>query len=175
MTLPVDGQTRARVLQLHEQGVGRNEIARIAGISTASVSKIVHEDGGSFDTTQTELATRNRMADLAQRRAIVSEKFLTRADGLLDDMERPFRAFAFGGKDNVYTEQILEEPSVEAKHTMIRAAATAMRTHTDLVKFDSDQGQARAESLLDALAAGIGAAAEILSGSTSEDAERQPE
>jgi len=168
VTLPVSGQTRARVLQLHEQGVGRNEIARITGISTASVSKIVKEEGGSFDTSQTELATQNRMADLAERRAIVSEKFLTRANSLLDDMEREFRAFAFGGKDNVYTEQILEEPSVEAKHTMIRAASTAMKAHTDLVKFDSDQGQARAESLLDALAAGIGAAAEILNGPAGE-------
>ena len=161
---PVQTHVRAKVLDLHAKGLGRNEIAKLTGIGAASVTRIVQADGGSFDRTKTEQAVKARQIDMASLRGQVAEKLLTRANELLDEMDDPFLAYSFGGRDNTYAEHQLERAPVEARHTMIRAAATAMRTHTDLVKFDSDQGQARAESLLDALAAGIEVAANILHG-----------
>ncbi len=170
---PVQAHVRAKVLDLHSKGLGRNEIAKLTGIGAASVTRIVQADGGSFDRSKTEQAVKARQVDMASLRGQVAQKLLTRANELLDEMDDPFLAFNFGGKDNTYEEHLLERAPVEARHTMIRAAATAMRTHTDLVKFDSDQGQARAESLLDAIAAGIGAAAEILHGAPAEESEAE--
>lgn len=169
---PVQAHVRAKVLDLHAKGLGRNEIAKLTGIGAASVTRIVQAEGGSFDRTKTEQAVKARQVDLAQLRGIVSEKLLTRANELLDEMDDSFLAFNFGGKDNTYEEHLLERAPVDARRTMIQAATTAVKTHTDLVKFDSDQGQARAESLLDAIAAGIGAAAEILHGAPVEGGEQ---
>ena len=166
---PVQAHVRAKVLDLHSKGLGRNEIAKLTGIGAASVTRIVQADGGSFDRSKTEQAVKARQVDMASLRGQVAQKLLTRANELLDDMDEPFLAFNFGGKDNTYAEHLLERAPVEARHTMIRAAATAMRTHTDLVKFDSDQGQGHAESLLDAIAEGITAAAEILHGDQTDD------
>lgn len=162
-----------QVLDLHAKGLGRNEIAKLTGIGAASVTRIVQAEGGSFDRTKTEQAVKARKIDMASLRGQVAEKFLIRSDELLDEMDDPFLAYNFGGKDNTYEEHLLERAPVEARHAMIRAAATAMRTHTDLVKFDSDQGQSRVESLLDALAAGIGAAAEILHGTAAEESDSE--
>ncbi len=157
MTLPVDGQTRARVLQLHEQGVGRNEIARITGISTASVSKIVHEDGGSFDTSQTELATQNRLADLAAIRADL-------ARGLLDDAVWMRERLRVPGQQLTGSGALvsLTRPDGRQVQAWMTALGIAVQRSVELTRFDSDKGQARAESLLDAIAQGISAAAEIL-------------
>jgi transcriptional regulator len=158
----VPDRLHARILDLHEKGVGRNDIARALGTSTATVSRAVRAAGREFTTTRTHKATEQRVADLADIRARVALKLIAKADQLLDEMDDEYLAYAFGGKDNEYNEHLLERAPVDAVHKMMQATSIAVQRNLELVRFDSDQGAAKAGNLIDALAAGIEAAAAVL-------------
>ncbi|WP_314412511.1 helix-turn-helix domain-containing protein [Streptomyces kroppenstedtii] len=67
-----DGPVHPRaemVVVLAQQGMGRNEISRRTGIPAVSVSRIAKANGITFDTTQTEVALRARVAQLKQAQA----------------------------------------------------------------------------------------------------------
>ncbi|MGC2997415.1 hypothetical protein ACPF8X_03160 [Streptomyces sp. G35A] len=77
---PIPEETRAEVLRLAREGVARNEIARLTGISTASVSRICQAEDNVFDRSRTAAATQARVADLRAAR-------IKSATGLLTDVE----------------------------------------------------------------------------------------
>jgi hypothetical protein len=91
----------ARVLELHEQGKGRNEISREVGIGLATVSRIVKQAGLSFDRSRVAAATEARTIDNRARRSELAGELLTKAQQMLAMMDGPFTAFAFGGRDNL--------------------------------------------------------------------------
>lgn len=161
-TDPVQAQLRARVLDLHEKGVGRNDIARLTGVSTASVSRIVKSFGGSFDPRATEVAVANRVADLKELRARVALRLMAKSDALLDDLERAHTAFSFGGKDNTYAEHVLLRPPADAVKNLMGAIGIAVQRSNELEKFDSDRGVGDAVSVLDSLSAALKVAADVL-------------
>ena len=66
---PITDAQKARVLELHTEGKGRNDIAKAVGISAGSVTKIVSQAGLSFDRAETAAATEARRQDLAKKRA----------------------------------------------------------------------------------------------------------
>lgn len=136
--VPVDAQLRARVIDLHAKGVGRNDIARLTGTSTSTVSRLVKESGASFDTTQTEVATRNRLADLAEMRSRLAVKLVAKAHDLVDDMDVEFLAYNFGGKDNTYEEHLLPKPPTASLRDLMQSATVAAKTSMEITKFDSD-------------------------------------
>lgn len=129
------------MLDLHAKGLGRNEIAKLTGIGAASVTRIVQAEGGSFDRTKTEQAVKARKIDTANYRSMVAEKLLIAADELLDKLHQPFTAYNIGGKDNVYTEHEMDGPSTPAIKDLVTSAASALKAHTELVKFDQDPNQ----------------------------------
>jgi hypothetical protein len=63
-TTPLDPETRRRLAGHIGVGVGRNEIARLFGVSPALVSKIARENGLAFENNNTAIATRARQIDL---------------------------------------------------------------------------------------------------------------
>ncbi|MEV5082852.1 hypothetical protein AB0K74_29865 [Streptomyces sp. NPDC056159] len=88
------------VVVLAQQGIGRNEISRRTGISTASVSRIAAAHGIEFDGSQTEVALKARIAELKQRQAGIAlglVEDITSARGLLR-MATTHRDFAFAAK-----------------------------------------------------------------------------
>lgn len=66
---PVSDEARRRVLDLHAQGVGRNDIARQTGLGAGTVTAIIQRAGLSFDRTATRAATKARQDDLADKRS----------------------------------------------------------------------------------------------------------
>lgn len=68
MPTPITDEDRRHVLDLHAQGVGRNDIVRRLGIAAGSVTKIVQDAGLSFDRAATRAATKARQDDLADKR-----------------------------------------------------------------------------------------------------------
>lgn len=72
----ISDEQRVQVLNLHASGAARNAIARVIGIGTGSVSRIVAAAGGNFDRTQTEQATRAKVADVRAQRAQASADLL---------------------------------------------------------------------------------------------------
>lgn len=88
------------VVVLAQQGIGRNEISRRTGISTASVSRIAAAHGIEFDGSQTEVALKARIAQLKQAQAGIAlglVEDITSARGLLR-MATTHRDFAFAAK-----------------------------------------------------------------------------
>ncbi|MEV0256981.1 helix-turn-helix domain-containing protein [Streptomyces sp. NPDC050732] len=69
----VTDEERAGIARLHGEGKGRNEIARMVGRAQRTVSIVCGEEGLVFDVTMTEEATRHRVAQLADRRAMLAE------------------------------------------------------------------------------------------------------
>jgi transposase-like protein len=132
---------RAAILEDLRGGKTRNRIARDRGVSPSSVSKIAGEEGISFDRAQTKSATEAATADARAVRAVTSRRFLDEANRLLDQMHQPHVAYNFGGKDNTYEEHEFPEPPVDAKRTLITAAAIAYDKHLAQERHDADDGQ----------------------------------
>lgn len=165
---PVTPELRARVAELHAQGLGRNAIARHpdVGVSAATVSKIAREAGLEFDRAATALMLRARQIDLAQARADLAASFAVRAQELLDSMDDPVVLGNFGGRDNTWNETLLDGPTIEQKRTLVAAAATAARAHTELARADLAAGStAQAAGMIGALADALHVAAETLAAS----------
>lgn len=141
----------AQLRALHAQGMTRNDIARQLGRAPATISTYAAAQGLSFDRSRIEAATEARKADFRARRAELSDQLLTRAAEFLRQMDEPHLTFKIGGRDNVYTEHILDRPPVEALRNLVLSAAIAIDKHAVLEKIDSDTGSDAAGSLLGAL------------------------
>jgi hypothetical protein len=135
---PVTEEERAEMRRLHAEGKGRNEIARLTGRSLRAVSLHCADMGLSFDPTATEAATRKRMADLAERRAILAEALTGDAERLTEQMWAPAKVFSFGGRDNEYNDHTVPEPPADAKKNLMAAAGMAIDRSLKLCPPESD-------------------------------------
>lgn len=154
---PLTDTERARILELHAQGMARNDIARETGRAAGTVTKIVTDAGGTFDRSATKAATEARQADLAERRSRLRTKFLTRAEECLDQMDQPHLVFNFGGKDNTYEERTLDRPPVKDIRDLMQAASIATTAEIRISQADVG-GDEAAKSLLVGLAHAFGLA-----------------
>lgn len=119
----------------------RNQIARDHGVSPGTVTNIARQGGmtGAFDRSGTKSATEAAVADAKAVRAATSRRFLDEANKMLDQLHEPHTAFSFGGRDNTYAEHAFPEPPVDAKRTLITAAAIAFDKHLAADKHDADE------------------------------------
>lgn len=89
MGRPIDDYDRERVLRLHSEGEGRNQIAHSIGRSAASVSKIARERGLTLNGgAHAAAATEARRADAATRRELLADAALDDALGQVDYRRR---------------------------------------------------------------------------------------
>ncbi len=144
---PLSDEVIARIRELAEAGLARNEVARRLGVSTTTVTK--YAAPGSFDRSATQIAVRARQVDLAARRADLAAALLDDAARLREQIWQPTKIYNFGGKDNTYNEKTVDEPPFEAKRTLMQAATTALTAHLRIVDHDSDGGLDEARSVLD--------------------------
>lgn len=152
---PIDPAKRQRILELHAQGLSRNDIAREAAVSGSTVSKVCNEAGLTFDRTKTQAATKAIVADAKHRRAILAEALLEDAIRLRAQLWEPAKAFNFGGKDNTYNEVSLDRPQFADQLKIIQATEVAARRHQALVEMDTAGTATVQESVLDRLEAGF--------------------
>ncbi|WP_258020697.1 helix-turn-helix domain-containing protein [Streptomyces anatolicus] len=124
---------RAEIIRLHGEGKGRNEIARLIGRAQRTVSIICGEEGLVFDVTMTEEATRHRVAQLADRRAMLAEALQDDAERLTEQLWQPAKVFNIGGKDNTYAEHDVDEPPADAKKNLMASAGIAIEKSLKLV------------------------------------------
>ncbi|TAK89315.1 MAG: hypothetical protein EPO06_11660 [Burkholderiaceae bacterium] len=150
----IDDATRQRVLDLAEQGVSRNQIARDLQISAGSVTNIIRAAGktNAFDRSRTENATRARVVDLAARRASIAETMLDLADRFAARARESYTVY-LATKDDVHPVTYDEPPLGEVRQAMT-ALGIAVDKHMALIRFDTKEaGNAGALSLVDRLAA----------------------
>jgi hypothetical protein len=154
---PVTEETAEEVRALHAQGLGRNEIARRLQRSPRTVSVLCAEMGLSFDRTMTEEATRARVADVTERRAILAEALQTDAERLTERMWLPAVVYNFGGKDNSYEEREVDEPPAGDKRALMSAAGMAIDRSLRLLPPAAEAGAEAARSMVGQLMSGIAA------------------
>lgn len=176
MPAPIDPAKRAAIAAAIAAGGTCRGIAREYEVSADTVRRIAAEAGIAepFARTATKNATKARRLDNAAMRAEVSRTYLEKARALLRQMDEPHMAFAFGGRDNVYTEHLMDRPPVDALRNLMITSATAFDKHLLAERFDADDGAADAASLVKALADGLGVAAERLASGGASDRSGQP-
>lgn len=130
---PVTEEDYTRVRELHALRMGRNEIAREIGRAQRTVSVIAQELGLVFDTTMTEDATRARVAQLAEKRAILADALTDDALKLTEQVWAPAVIYNFGGKDNTYEHRTVDEPPAIDKKALMTAAGIAVEKSLKLV------------------------------------------
>ena len=91
------------------------------------------------------------------------------ANGLLDMLDKPFTVYNFGGKDNTFNSAVLDAPPVEAQKSIITAGAIVFDKLSRIVE-KSDTGLEQAVGVLDTLAEGFRAAADIYRAETPNEA-----
>jgi lambda repressor-like predicted transcriptional regulator len=151
----IDTHKHQRILELHKQGLGCKAIAREAGVSPSTVSKVCNEAGLTFDRTKTMVATKALVADAKHRRAVLADGFLDDAARLRGQMFSPVEYIDHGGKDYIEVRWHQDEPTPTDKLKLAQALDVLLRRHEALVAMDTDHGAGAAESVLDRLAEGI--------------------
>lgn len=152
---PVTDEDREAVRELHAQGLGRNEIARRLNRSPRTISVLAAELHLTFDTTMTEDATRARVAQLAEKRAILADALTDDALRLSAQVWQPATIHSFGGKEHTYNSRDLDEPLAVDKRALIAAATNAAAQSLRLVPPTDDTGADDARSMLGKLFQGL--------------------
>lgn len=167
--MAISEDQKTHVLALHAQGIARNEIARRVGISAGSVTNICRDAGLTFDRSETKQATEARAVDLAAGRIRLAEKMLAASEGMLDRIDDEYVVYNFGGKDNTFEQRTLDSAPVEVRRNVITTAGITFDKLTRIVE-KSDSGLEQAVGVLDTLAEGFRAAADIYRGETPDEA-----
>jgi hypothetical protein len=117
------------------------EIGKKHGVARSTVcliSKEITPPAGRewFDRAITKKATAVAHEDLKARRARIVEKILTRVEQALDQMDRPYLVYNFGGKDNTYNEKVLDAPPTQAMKDLMTIVGIGSQRAVELIKFD---------------------------------------
>lgn len=137
--------------ELHVQGLGRNAIAREMDVAPVMVSRTAEHLGLTFDRSRVEAATKARLADLAERRALLAEDLMSDAEKLRAQMWEPTTVYSFGGKDNTYEEHEFDEAPAAEKRALMSTAATAIDRVLKLVPPEVGSDLDGAKSMLGSL------------------------
>ena len=126
------------------------------GIPKATVTGWAKTNGvRTVRTERTREACEARSVDLKARRQELAELLLEDAHRLRAQMWEPTTAFAFGGKDNVYEEHEIPEPTFGDKKNILGAVGIAVDRVIKLNAVDSNTDTAVTDSVVDRLVDGF--------------------
>ncbi|MFD4740606.1 hypothetical protein ACFWNQ_25060 [Streptomyces virginiae] len=154
---PLRDDEIAEIRRLHAEGHGRNEIARRIGRGSRTVSVHCARMGLEFDVTLTEAATAHRMAQLAEKRAILADALTDDALRLSAQVWEPTTMHSFGGRDHTYNSKELAEPLAADKRSLMAAATAAAGQSLRLVPPVTENGEDDARSMLGKVMSGLAA------------------
>lgn len=154
-TKPATPEELDRLRELHAQGLGRNAIMRATGWSGRFVSDHAKALGLAFDGSQVAKATQAKKASAKDLRAKIALDLLEVADRLIGQTFSPTLTFNIGGKENIYTEHPIPEPTFADKAALMRAVGIAVEKSVLIDKYDAGTGLPAALSLLERIAEGL--------------------
>lgn len=151
----VSPETRARVIELFAEGMGRNAIAREVGISGGSVTTIARDVDHVFERRDTELAVRARQIDLAAARAELAQMLIVRAREALEDMDAPVESGHWSSSTEhtsaSYDSVVLDEPTIADRQRLITIAGIGIQRAADLTRASDGGGVEEGISVVMAL------------------------
>ncbi|WP_406200114.1 helix-turn-helix domain-containing protein [Streptomyces sp. NBC_01017] len=151
---PVTDNDRQRVRELHADGKGRNEIAKILGRSGRTISDIASklEPPITFDrAAEVRTATEVRQADLAARRAAFAIKLQDIAEREAAKINEPHTYWDWGGKEHDFDTHTAPEPTPGDKRAYMGLVATAVDRSLKLSPPKEEGGTDKVGSLLTSL------------------------
>jgi hypothetical protein len=152
---PLTDAEKAKIRELHGQGLGRNAIAAQLGRSGQTISAAAAAMGLSFERgPQVAAATEAARTDAKARRAALALAFLEDAERLRKQLFEACLVHNFGGKDNTFNQVLIQQPPFRDQRDIVLAAKSAMEAALRLDDHDAgNSGQT--DSLLGALFAAL--------------------
>lgn len=145
-------------------GATVREAARIIGRAYPSVynrSEILGLSWTPVDTHDQTRAARERRSEVArQRRSRLIDQLEQDAERIAASLFEQTKVYNFGGKDNTFAEETIDEPSHADKLKIAQTMQTLVGTIERLQKMDADTQAADAAGMLDGIASALTAAAE---------------
>jgi hypothetical protein len=169
---PVQPDERARIKELHGQGLTRNEIAERIGRGTGTVSRVAAELGLSFDRESTKAATEAKAADNRARRVAAIARFYDQSDKIFDRLDRTRHLLKEVSAGKLVEYEADDLPAQDLR-SLIQAANAAVTSAVKLEQVDARSGAEGAASMLEGISRALAGAAEALE-SDSEDADPDP-
>lgn len=155
---PITDRERAAVRRHHAAGMTRNAIARKINRSSSTVSKIAAEMGLTFKRgAEVVAATEARRIDLAARRIDLAHAQQIAAERLNEQLFAPCIVGAFGGKENVWTQQDLSQPLFGDQRQIVAATGQAITNSLKLAPATSGESSDQVASVLSKLGEAFGA------------------
>lgn len=146
---------RRQIVELAEQGVGRNEIARRLNIRPADVTAVVNDAGLSFNRSATEKAVRAHKIDLAARRASQLERIYDVVDKTLERLEDRSPLSLLKGEGGIESEVPVSLIPARDLLQISNSLAAQRKAASDLERIDNPAAESAA-SLLTNLAGRLG-------------------
>jgi len=137
--------------ELHEEGLGRNAIARRMDITNSVASRTAEHLGLAFDRSRIEAANRARLADLNERRSLLAVRFQEIAEDSLERIYQQTTVFSFGGKENEYNDHTFDEAPIAERQKLVTAAAIAVDKSLKLAPAETSNDLDEAKSMLGSL------------------------
>ncbi|WP_126890534.1 hypothetical protein [Curtobacterium sp. HSID17257] len=94
---------------LHAEGRGRNAIAAELGLGNSTVARITKALVLDFSRAQDAVAVHARLTRLAEMHTRLAEKIAAIAGGQLDRARKPNLVYSFGGEENTFNEETLDQ------------------------------------------------------------------
>ncbi|WP_214317262.1 helix-turn-helix domain-containing protein [Nonomuraea sediminis] len=159
---PLTDDERQQIRDLHAAGHGCNQIARELGRDRSTISRAAADMSLSFDRKQTRQATQARVDDARARRSKLALDLLGDAERLRKQLWEPCTIHSFGGRENVYSSELVNEPPFRDKRDILASVGLAVDKSMRLLDYDANSGASEARSMLSAIAEALEVAAEHL-------------
>ena len=154
--MPITDTQRQQIIDLHAQGLSRNDIARQTGVSAGSVTNVCKANDLTFDRSSTKDATRARVADNKARRAAIVSRLYARSEKILERLES--NAYVYRMMGPTGSEQVTDEyPPADAERSLATSIGIYLDKAAKLADYDksASDGASAADSVVDRLMAGF--------------------
>lgn len=167
---PITPETRSRIVELIEAGgMGRNAIAREAGVSGGMVTKIARQIGHEFDWKDIEVMVEARKIQTAEIRSALAQAALLEAVQTLGDMRAPALRVDFSPatehRDAEYHEHVSDEPTFSDRRNLATIFGILVSRAADLSRATAAAGDDEVISYIDGLKDALNAVEARIQGS----------
>jgi transposase-like protein len=139
---------RRRIAEALRGGGSVHGVAREFGRSKDTVSRIAAGAGIDVGRSEPKIATEARLADTRSRLAELAGLLVEDAHKLHGQLFAPHTAFAFGGRDNVYSEHEIPEPTARDKQALMTSIGIAVDKVHAITRQDDDGALAAVDGWL---------------------------
>lgn len=145
------------VAELRSEEDSIRVIAKRHGLSPSTLSRLAQAEGlRTAHRPQTEAAIAAASMDYAARRARLRLRLMDKAEGIVEQLDKPLTVWNFGGSRNTYAQKRLPRPDVASQRSIVATVGILIdKMHAlDEAELAAGRGQ-HAGGLLDSIEVGL--------------------